>query len=524
MIRWLSLPLAMIALPAAAAVFTGEVESTTAQPIFTPPSNSSPVALRYFVPDGTVVKKGDVVLRIDAGDAAAGIRKLDAQIEQAQTKSDKEVAELRLKAMDAELLLIDAQAALEVAKVDASLPRKLISALDYDRHQTELERATHDAVLKKDELDGAREAAERRARDGNLEVQKLRTQRTFYQVQVEASEVRAERDGTVVHAFGAEFGEGGRFEEGSSAYPGQKTGEIVGAGDMRVHAWALAPDVAALKKGAPVSLAFDALPGMSAKGTIAAIGGAPEEKKEWSDSRYFTVDIDIDKDAKLPFMPGMSVRVETQSDPHAAMAQPAQTGNAVASGEVFAHTSVSIVPPQIQELWQMTITQMAADGQPVKQGDIIVTFDGGETNKKLMSSKSELEEKRRAQEKLRLELAEKARNEALTTSEAVAETEKARRKASEPPDAVPGIDYKKLIIARVKAEHREAASRERERVAADERAAEQRLADADVTRLTADVDYLQKSIAALQVHAPRDGVFLHVAGWDGDKIDVGKQV
>ena len=57
----------LLAAPLAAAVLTGEVRSVGAQQIITPQSNSAPVVIRYFVPEGAAVKAGDVVLRIDPG-------------------------------------------------------------------------------------------------------------------------------------------------------------------------------------------------------------------------------------------------------------------------------------------------------------------------------------------------------------------------------------------------------------------------------------------------------------------------
>ena len=77
------------ALPAHALVLTGEVRSDGSQPVYTPPSNSSPVVLRYYLPDGTQVKKGDVLLRIDAGQAASQLRTLKDQIETAKATAAK---------------------------------------------------------------------------------------------------------------------------------------------------------------------------------------------------------------------------------------------------------------------------------------------------------------------------------------------------------------------------------------------------------------------------------------------------
>lgn len=291
-----------------ATVFTGEVQAIEAQTIYTPESNSSPVVIRFFVPEGAQVKKGDVVLRLDPGQSASQVRELDANIEQTRARAAKELAELQVKRVDAELALVDADAALATARIDAKVPRELISRLDYDRHQGELDRAIREAALKRTELASAQAAVERRRRDGALEIEKLQVQRDYQAARIQRSEVRADRDGIVVHGFNTGWLEG-RIDEGSSTMPGGKAGQVVSGGAVRVRAWALEPDRRHLRNGQAVQLAFDAYPGRSLPGRIAAIAGAPERKPEWGDGRYFTVDIDLLRQGRLTLLPGMSVRV-----------------------------------------------------------------------------------------------------------------------------------------------------------------------------------------------------------------------
>lgn len=306
----IALALSLAGGSAAAVVITGEVQAVDAQVIITPQSNASPVVLRFYLPEGAQVKKGEVVLRIDPGNAVSQIRTLGSQIEQAAARRDKEVAELQVKALDAQLALADAEAALAVAKIDAAIPRALISGLDHDRHQGELDRALREAALKDRELAIARAAVARRGRDGRLEIDKLQVQRDFHGLQELRAEVRADRDGIVRHGFNSNW-IGGRIDEGSSTMPGSKAGEVVSGGAMRVRAWALEPDRRGLQAGMPVQLAFDALPGARADGRITTIAGAPDRRPEWGDGRYFQIDIDIGDDAEAPLrlLPGMSVRV-----------------------------------------------------------------------------------------------------------------------------------------------------------------------------------------------------------------------
>ncbi|MCA0392613.1 MAG: HlyD family efflux transporter periplasmic adaptor subunit [Proteobacteria bacterium] len=303
----LAAALAAAAPAAHAVVLTGEVRATDAQAIITPQSNSAPVVIRFFVPEGDSVKQGDVVLRIDPGQSAAMIPDLDARIEQSQAKGDKDIAELEVKALDAELALVDAEAELAAARIDAKIPKGLVADLDYDRYQGELDRATREAALKRQQLAEAREAVRRRTSDAALEVRKLVVQREYHALMVRTSEVRADRDGYVVHGFNNNW-IGGRIDEGSSTMPGSRAGEVVSGSGTRVRAWALEPDRRGLEVGQAVELSFDAHPGSRVPGRISAISGAPDRRQEWGSGRYFTVDVDFEA-GKLKLLPGMSARV-----------------------------------------------------------------------------------------------------------------------------------------------------------------------------------------------------------------------
>lgn len=526
--RFLAALLFVFPLHALAVVFAGEVRSDDSQPVFVPPSDSSPVVLRYYLADGIRVKKGDVLLRIDAGAAAQQVTSLESQRAQARARVDKEVAQLKLKAVDADIALADAQAALATAKVDAALPKNLISRLDYDRYQAELARSKSALALKQRQFADAQAAVTRRENDGKLEISKLELQLRYYKTQTETASVIADRDGVLVHGFNnfGYFGGGGRFEEGSTAQPGWQVGEVVSGGAMRARAWVLAPDRAGLKDGEKVCLAFDALLGRRIGSTIRTISGAPEAHAAWGDGSYFTVDIIMPGASALPLLPGMSVRAETDAGENCVTpsAVHADATTLKMTGEVYPRQSAAIMPPHVEDLWQMTVTQMAPDGQNVKKGEPLVTFDGGDLAKNLAAKQSELKEKERQQDKLRLELAVKARDEELAVAQAAADLTKAQREASRPADYVPGVEYKKLLIDHEKMLRHADLSTEHASAAAAERAAEQREADADVARLKADVGRLQTSLAGLTVIAPRDGIFQHAMAWNGQRIDVGTQV
>lgn len=293
---------------AASLSLSGEVRALGAEPIYVPTSNISPVVLRYFIGEGRQVEPGDVIVRIDPGQSLSQIRSLDAQIEQAIVKADKEVASLEVKRLDAEIVLVEAQATLDKARIDAALPRSVVSALNFDRYQGELGRAQREYELRVKERAAARTAVARRRKDATLEIDKLKVERDFHRLRVEAAEQRATRAGIVVHGFDPSQGQ--RYEEGSSAQMGVQIGEVIGDETRGVRAWALEPDREGLAVGQYVNLYFDALPGKGARGRITRVSGAPDTKAEWSAARWFEIDIEFaEPTGQLELLPGMSVRV-----------------------------------------------------------------------------------------------------------------------------------------------------------------------------------------------------------------------
>lgn len=502
-------------------VLTGELRSEDAESIFAPLSNHSPVVLRYYAPEGARVEPGDPLVRIDPGQALAQIDQLESQIDQARARADKEIAELQVKALDAELARVDAEATEKKASLDAELPKQFLSALDYDRYQGEKARAQRELELKQKEEASAKAAVQRRRKDSALEIDRMKAELTLRRAQVGAAEQKATRAGVVVH--GMDPRTGNRLDEGSSAFMGARIGEVVGDGALSVRAWALEPDRADLETNKPVKVVFDAFPAQPVVGRIRTIGGAPDEKTEWGDGRYFQIDIALDENS-LSLRPGMSARVEIDVPDTGASPLPQATGTIEADGELVALDSAILSPPPIQGMWQFSITRLAPDGTTVKKDEVVVQFDGNQQQQKLMQKKAELAEKKTQQEQLRLELAEREKNEQVTLAQQRSDLDKAERKATQPEELLAGVAYRKLVIERDQARERERLSVQRSEAAAEQRHQEWKLISFEVEQLEGEVAELQASMLALSVKAPRDGVMMHLSNWQGEKYDVGSQV
>lgn len=504
-------------------VISGEVYATNTQALLTPPSNSSPVVLRNFVREGERVRKGDVVLSIDGGQAASSIRQFKSERTQAQARADKEIAELEVAAIDAERKLRTAEGSLAKAKLDAALPAAYLAKLDYDRYQGELKRTERELEVARTEWNAAVTAVDRRRQDAALEVNQLSEKIAYWEAQVDAAVIYAEGDGVVVHGFDPRTGL--RYDEGSSAFPGQRLGSII-TGEhplLAVRGFALEVDRPALTEGASVEVSFDALGGRAVTATIQRIAGAPQPKAEWGEGRYFEIEIALPQDFALPVLPGSSARVSTVG---AAQPRPSQApaGRARFDGEIVALDSSAIAPPAIEDTWMLTLTQLAPDGSPVTEGQVVAAFDGNELMRNLATRQASLNEKRTQLQSLELALAERERTERIATAEQKAALEKAQRKATQPAELIKANDYRKLVIDRKTAEAEMEIVSRREVLAARQRKAEHEQLSAEVRLLDQQVTELQQGLAALNVKAPRAGVMLHLSNWQGEKYDVGSQV
>jgi len=502
-------------------LLTGVVDAFDSQAILVPPSNSSPVVLRNFVEEGAVVKTGDVVLRIEVQEPAS-VRQLRIDAEQAVLRAEKETADLEVKAVEAERALANARAALAKARVDAALPRAQISGLDFDRYQGERERAERDLDVKQKASTSAADAVTRRRTDAELEAKKLQVQIAFNDARQEQVQVRATRDGVVVHGYSDWRGE--RYDEGSSAYPGNTVGQVMGTGKMRVRAWALEADRPFISEGQSVRVGFDALPGATLTARIAAIASAPEARVSWGNARYFRLDIELPEQHTLALVAGMSVLVETQAEIAGTAAATPAPAQLQIEGEIASRTALPISPPTIPEVWRYTLAQLAPEGAAVKAGQPIATFQANEVQSKLDTRRSSLKEKQSALAKVKLDHAEGERSAELNVAEAQSNYERAQRKAMQPKELIRRVDYDKLVIERSLNEELAALALRQRDAQARARRAEIAALGSEIAQHEAAIALFAAGQAKLTVKAQRDGMVLYRTQFNGEKFTVGGQV
>lgn len=191
------------------------------------------------------------------------------------------------------------------------------------------------------------------------------------------------------------------------------------------------------------------------------------------------------------------------------------------SGELAAVDSTDIHPPNVGQMWNFKVAQIAGDGDDVKQGEPIVAFDPSEVMRELETMQNEADAAQKKLEQKRDDAALARRDDALKVAEAESALKKAALKAEGSPDLVAAVDLvsekldednQKLVLAGAKF-HAEQTKR------SDEQELAQLTEKASYAKHRADV--LRSSLPGMQVMSPRDGTVVIPTDWQGNKKKVG---
>ena len=193
----------------------------------------------------------------------------------------------------------------------------------------------------------------------------------------------------------------------------------------------------------------------------------------------------------------------------------------VVTGELEAVDSTDIKPPPIPDVWNFKIASLADDGVDVKLGQPVVGFDASEQMRELENVQNEVEAARKKLDKKLVDAALARREEELAIANAEAGLRKAALKTDTPDDLVASVDLQALRLD-------EQAAKIALDLAKDKAAQTRRADDAEVASLRDKLAYsmrraeqLGKSIARMQIAAPRAGTVIYPTSWRGEKKKVG---
>jgi len=293
-------------------VLSGELEAARGDALAVPPLPQWQTNIKWMIDDGSAVKAGDRVAELDNGDLTADLDRkrqtLTQALQEMQQKEAEWAADLEQKQLESEKKKSDN----DKAKLQAAVPRDLLSGRQYEENQTALLRTKTEYDKSLDVLRSKRTQVASERQNILLRIEKARREIARAEAGIGALVLRAPRDGIVVirdHPW-----EGRKLQSGDPVFVGFPIALLPDLSSIRVNAALADVDDGKIANGMPVTVTLDGYPSIAYHGHISAISAVAQESRRMSLRRQFEVLIELDRLDPSRMRPGLSARVVVQRE------------------------------------------------------------------------------------------------------------------------------------------------------------------------------------------------------------------
>lgn len=265
--------------------------------------------ITYLIPEGTWVKKGDVIVGFDAQQQHERLRssknKLATEKKKLQSQSldnEQNVEKLKLDIAETKMKLKKAQ---RKSTQDGDYSR----ALDIKKLKIDLAIAEKEMVLIAYRQNNKRQQIALEHQINEAEVERLRAEVNERQQGISDMRVKAPKDGIVVYLPGEEQK---KPAAGDSVFMAQKLIELPNLNKMIVRTTIAENDVARISVGQKVAIELDAIQDTTFWGKVSELGQVVRVKSQSEPSKVYDATIVIDQPDVELMRPGMAARLKIQ--------------------------------------------------------------------------------------------------------------------------------------------------------------------------------------------------------------------
>ncbi|AHG88854.1 secretion protein HlyD family protein [Gemmatirosa kalamazoonensis] len=260
-----------------------------------------PIKIATLVPEGTVVKAGDVVAELDRG-AAAGklseitlnVQKADAQYTQAQLDSTLNLSKAREEMRTLEYAMEEKRLAKEQAQYEAPSIRR--------QADIDMEKATRALAQAKRDYETKTQQAKAKMSEVGAELERQKNNLKIIQDVVGAFTIKAPAPGMVIYA---KEWNGRKKTVGSQVSPWEPTvATLPDLTSMESITYVNEIDVRKLAVGQPVRLSLDSDPSKVLTGKVTAVANVGEQRPN-TDAKVFEVKVQV-MQSDTTLRPGMT--------------------------------------------------------------------------------------------------------------------------------------------------------------------------------------------------------------------------
>ena len=196
----------------------------------------------------------------------------------------------------------------------------------------------------------------------------------------------------------------------------------------------------------------------------------------------------------------------------------------VLTSGIVVSTDVLRFGPPASRSWQTSIVELAQEGQRVGEGDMLARFDSSNLDDDVTRLAGELARRRNELLSMDEQQRREIEDEGVTLAAAESEARKADRKAEQPEELIPGIEYRKLVEEKRIANVLMLRSRERQALSIRVREARRRELETSVRQISVKLAAVEKELSSFTIRAPRPGLVVLGTDNQGNKVDVNASV
>ena len=283
----------------------GNLEAAEATPVTAPIDAQGQLKVAWLVPDGTPVKKGDVVVKFDPSEMERSLR--DGQ-------SDRTATDSRITGMRA-----DTGGAIRNLERDGDLAREELKGADRYKvddpgvfSRQEIIRSEIDRTLATKRIDTSDAVRSIRQDVAKVDLDLLDIERRKAGIAIEraskgldALEIRAPNDGILVYK---RDWRGDITRVGDTVWPGEPVAEVPDLKTMEARVYVLEADAGGLAKGLSATVTVEAHPSIAYKAKIKKVDTLAKRRTGWIPVQYFGATLELDATDPAVMKPGQRVR------------------------------------------------------------------------------------------------------------------------------------------------------------------------------------------------------------------------
>jgi len=288
-------------------VAEGQLRAVEATPVTVPVEVQDVVKIAWLAPDGSRVRAGEVVARLDPSDFLTQREDAVADRGMAREKTAKAEAQRRADldglARDAELARREMEAARTFQRRDAELFSR------FERLESELD--VELAEARRRHAEGLRDG---RGRLSATQLDLLVLERRKAEIQLRraervlgASDITAPHDGILLLQ---RDWRGEPMRPGQQVWAGMKLAEIPRLARMEAEVWVLEADAGGLAVGQRADLTVDAAPGRAFAATVRRVDSLARPRMRGAPVQFFGATLEIAASDPEVMKPGQSVRAD----------------------------------------------------------------------------------------------------------------------------------------------------------------------------------------------------------------------